>query len=323
MLEAIDHIVIDGVINEDVRSEDVHFSPSGKNLAIATTRGNILYFDVDISARPVRVYPRMVFKSDTLRAPHGIDFLTDELIVVANRRGCLNFYQIPHINSCAQETHLESLVNMDSEWFGSIGELRLYGDRQIATGPGSVRIHGNSLYVTCNLKNTVTECQLTFDCDEIEVGAERVIIQNGIDIADGLAFSHDGNWLAISDHGNRRVIVLDRSTNEISCTLRDADLQHPHGLCFDSDHNRIITSDSGGKCLHIFETDDNWSSDQSSSTFTCEGVDDAIFKKTQSQVPEKRRALEGGIKGIDFDPGSKTFVTTCRYQMLRFFEHVT
>jgi hypothetical protein len=62
------------------RAEDVKFSPNKRRLAVASySRNKIAVFEVCIAASHE-------FSSDYLRQPHGVQFIDDETIIVANRR---------------------------------------------------------------------------------------------------------------------------------------------------------------------------------------------------------------------------------------------
>jgi DNA-binding beta-propeller fold protein YncE len=101
--------------------------------------------------------------------------------------------------------------------------------------------------------------------------------------------------------------------------LRDDDLRHPHGLCFDPVGGSLYVADAGESHVHVFMSGGDWQS-ANGSTFKLPAVDVDAFRKTREAVPEELRALEGGIKGIDIDPSGRVLATTCRHQTLRFFE---
>jgi hypothetical protein len=82
------------------RTEDVRFSPNNRRLAIPNfTRNSIAVLDVDIGIegnRPrVTVTGATDFAAPGLAYPHGVDFLDDETIVVANRDANITAYRFP------------------------------------------------------------------------------------------------------------------------------------------------------------------------------------------------------------------------------------
>ena len=82
------------------RTEDVKFSPSNCRLAVACFEKNqIAIFDICISGAP---YERKITLTDAaeisspyLKCPHGIDFLDEERIIVANREGDATIFELP------------------------------------------------------------------------------------------------------------------------------------------------------------------------------------------------------------------------------------
>lgn len=73
-------------------TEDVKFSPSNRRLAVAGFLENkIAVFDVSIApsghSRNIALTGVAEIASSHLNQPHGVDFIDDETIVVANRYG--------------------------------------------------------------------------------------------------------------------------------------------------------------------------------------------------------------------------------------------
>ena len=87
MLKAVPHIGLNGSFNEAARTEDVKFSPSGRVLAVVATNGVISLLAVDTCSRPVQIGQYAELHSTSLSSPHGIDFLSEDVVVVANRSG--------------------------------------------------------------------------------------------------------------------------------------------------------------------------------------------------------------------------------------------
>jgi hypothetical protein len=72
--------------------------------------------------------------------PHGIDFLSDDTIVVANRSGWGTFYRLPA--AWGDRMTLDPDHEMDSVWFGRKGTTRDIHGRAVVCGPGAVRVSG-------------------------------------------------------------------------------------------------------------------------------------------------------------------------------------
>jgi hypothetical protein len=301
----------------EMRSEDVRFSPSGHLLAVVTTQSKILLFAVDTDARPVRAELLTALSSSDLHGPHGVDWIDEQSLVVANRRAGLAFFRIPRANRWQPETAIAAVSTAQPNWFGVPGETRELRGRRIVTGPGSARIHDGYIYAACNKANTVTRHRILAgpSCDEGEL-----IAQEGIEIPDSALVSRDGAWLAVGDHDHHRVLIF-RLGEASSCgQLSDPRMLHPHGVAFDQSGTLLIAADSGGRGLFVFHAPDGaWNVAQTTATSHTEGVAEAVFDRVQSETPESVRALEGGIKGVDLSKDGRVLVTTCRGQTLRFF----
>ena len=84
------------------RTEDVRFAPSGRRLAIACLVGQgIALADVAItvgeSGPEIAVTSLDLLDSTALSDPHGIDFVDDDTLVVANRGGGVAVLRLPSV----------------------------------------------------------------------------------------------------------------------------------------------------------------------------------------------------------------------------------
>ena len=80
------------VLAELGRTEDVMFSPSGQRLAVAGFHVNrIAIFDIEINSSAndniVTLTDVVEIDAPTLNEPHGLCFLDEQTLVVANRHG--------------------------------------------------------------------------------------------------------------------------------------------------------------------------------------------------------------------------------------------
>lgn len=281
MLKPVKHRVYNGFLKEFVRTEDIKFSPSGQVLAIASTNGIIFLFVVDVDSRPVHVGQCMELRSTSLMAPHGIDFLSEDILAVANRKCAVTFYRIPKANVWKDRLIAEPIQGMGSKWFGSEGATRKIRKRNIFCGPESIRVGDNELFVCCNKSSTVTAHPYRLHRGTIETGEGRLIAQEGLEIPDGLALSHDRLWLAVSDHDHHRVVVYRCENRALSCVLRDDDLHYPHGLCFGGGGRILYVADAGSRHIHVFATEGAWEECMDNRSFKLSAVDGDAFRKTQ------------------------------------------
>jgi WD40 repeat protein len=91
---------VERVIADLGRTEDVKFSPNNKRLAVAAFANNsIALFDIRLvtsSTGPhIKLPCATEICSSALQHPHGLDFIDDEHIIVANRDGDVSIFQLP------------------------------------------------------------------------------------------------------------------------------------------------------------------------------------------------------------------------------------
>jgi hypothetical protein len=300
------------------RSEDVRFSPSGQRLAVITSQAKLLLFAIDANARPVTAQLLTTMASADLRAAHGVDWIDEDTLVVANRAAGLAFFKIPRSNQWAAESKIAAVSIVQSSWFGAPDEKRqLNAMRKVATGPGSARIHDGYVYAGCNMSNTVTRHRILAGptCDDGEL-----VAQEGINIPDSAIVSPDGVWLAVADHYNHRVLIFRLGEKSPCGALTDPRLKHPHGIAINPSGTVIVAADAGGRGIFAFHARDGLWNVHQTEAFMIDGVTEAVYARVQSEVAEQARDVEGGAKGIDISKDGRVVVSTCRGQTLRFFE---
>ena len=289
---------------------------------LAPKQGLVL-MQIDVEADPIRIGRYTELRSPSLEFPHGVDFLSEDLIVVANRDAAVTFYRLPSAEHWQDITEIEAIAEFTSPWFGPKRASRLSEGREVRCGPGSIRKHGDHLYICANYTNTVSKHPIAVRDDMIEIGDGELVVETGLELIDGISVSRDGHWIAVSDSGHGRVAIYRGDDYSEACELRDENLVYPHGLCFDPSHRRLYVSDAGERLLHVFESvDGTWERSMSHSSFSLPSIGDEAFYKTKHSVAEKFRPLVGGIKGLDLDPSGRFLFGTCLNQTLAVFETV-
>jgi hypothetical protein len=303
-----------------LRTEDARFSPTGKLIALAA-QDRILLLEVDIACLPLRVKRGTELYSAGLAFPHGVDFLSEDVIVVANREAWVTFFRIPNVDTWGDSKNIDAIHEFSAPWFGLKRATRIISTgRSVRCGPGSVRVHGDHLYVCTNKANTVTKHPFTMHNGKIDVGEGSLVAQAGLEILDGIAISRDGRWIALADAGHNRVVVFSGDGQGKTLILRDPRLHSPHGLCFSPSGGILYVSDAGHPLVHVFESrDGRWDCDMEYSSFSLPGISEEAFRKTKASVPEEFRHLVGGLKGLDIHPSGRFLVGTCLNQLLTFF----
>ena len=158
------------------RTEDVRFAPSGRRLAIACLVGQgIALADVAItvgeSGPEIAVTSLDLLDSTTLSDPHGIDFVDDDTLVVANRGGGVAVLRLP------------------SSGGGEVTAYPVDGEVEgMFQAPGSVAVRSlgqghHELLVCNNSANTVTRHLI--DGTGALVRGE-IVLRRWLDIPDGI-----------------------------------------------------------------------------------------------------------------------------------------
>ena len=302
---------VQSVINRLGRTEDLRFSPSNKRLAVSEFSNNrIALFDIEIilsnGNKVVSLKNVMEIASDKLNHPHGLDFIDENNIVIANRDASVIIFQIPVNNS------------------GKLFELRpleIFGEFEHVNTPGSVAVLGPSknpfeLFVCNNYSNTVTRHLIELN-NGFSVRKNHVLLTRWMDIPDGISLSANGRWMAISNHSTHCVLLykdvhaLDASAEPdgfLGC------VRYPHGLRFCSGDNAILVADAGSPFVHVYVAGpDEWVGVRTP-RFSLKAITDEEF------LSGRHNPQEGGPKGIDVTRDMSLLVTTNECRPLAFFD---
>lgn len=301
------------VIDRLGRTEDVQFSPNNRRLAVAGFAANrIAVFDVEVSraAGKPRVTLGEVVTIDaaTLNGPHGLCFLDEDTLVVANREGSVEVLGIPaaeaETGACAAPRR--TVAGSPSGRIitpGSVAAVSLDDDTV-------------ELLVCNNYVNSVTRHVLDRR-REFAATSEDLLLQRLLDVPDGISFSPDCRWIAVSNHNTHSVLLYDRSRclgpdREPDGVLRN--ILCPHGVRFTFDQEFILVADAAARYVNVYKKGGG----------TWSGTRDPVrlFEVMSPEVFARGRLnpQEGGPKGIDISKGTNVLVTTCEWQTLAFFD---
>jgi DNA-binding beta-propeller fold protein YncE len=296
------------------RTEDIRFSPGNRRLAVAAFNLNrVVVFDVEVSTSGsqtgVALTGVVEISSKDLNRPHGVDFIDDDTLIVANRTGDACIFPLP-ASDARRAIHDLSPIH--------VMRVREY---QLLASPGSVGIlHGDrnrcEILICNNSGNTVTRHALDRSAG-YAIDQGRVLVQKWLDIPDGVSVSRDRCWMAVSNHNTHNVLMYVNPET----VKADADpigilrgVHCPHGLRFSADGTHIFVADAGAPYIHVYASaDGDW-----------RGVRRPI---TSFRVMEEAQFLrgrhnpqEGGPKGLDIDDGMNVVVVTSECQPIAFFD---
>ena len=307
---------VNDVIASLGRTEDVSFSPNNRRLAVAAfTRNRIVVFDIDIAtsaARPqVALTGGVELSSPALNSPHGLGFIDDETLIVANRAGEVAMFKLP--------------TGEPRAWSCEVLPIQTWpaGGASLLKSPGSVAVASvaqglHEILICNNSGHTVTRHLVDLGARSV-VRSSEVLLRRWLDIPDGLSVSPDQRWIAVSNHSTHNVLLYENvpSLNEHA----DPDgilrrVHYPHGLCFSADGRYLFVADAGAPEVHVYAEDGAgwWGVRHPAATIRI--MDESLFLRG------RHNREEGGPKGLDIDAGSNVLAVTSECQPLAFF-HVS
>ncbi|MEO8538533.1 MAG: hypothetical protein ABI577_02245 [bacterium] len=293
------------------RSEDLRFSPNNGLLAIAGfSRQRILILRIQIGGTPEA--PTIVaddfieMQSSGIGLVHGLDFIDDNTLVVANRDGGVSIIRVPEGPMAGRECEVAPIGLVRGARF-----RRIHSPGSIAavTEPGGEI----GLLICNNYRHRVTRHVVSPSAGYRETEQETVF-KRRLNVPDGIARSHDGAWVAVSSHGTHDVKLFgsggERRHAEPAGELRS--VGYPHGLRFTGDDRYLLVADAGAPLVHVYERGDTWAGVKEPIR-SIVVLEEAVFLRGHSNREE------GGPKGLDIDRSNRVVLLTCEEQALAVF----
>lgn len=290
------------------RTEDVRFSPSNRRLAVAGFfKNKIAVFDILVATSPgsknIALIGVTEISSTQLNYPHGVDFIDDNKVIVANREGNVCVFEIPNATG---KYELAPAFVIESE--------------DIST-PGSVAVleREDGVYetVVCNnYAHKVTRHLLDLGTRAPTKNSE-VLFKRWLDMPDGICVTKDQQWIAISNQNLHTVLLYENKPSLSELSHPDGVLRgthYPHGVRFTSDGRFLFVTSVVSPSVNLYQRDGlGWRGVRHPfSSFRA--LNDQDFLRGQEK-PEG-----GGPKGIDINDAMNVLVMTCETQPLAFFD---
>ena len=295
------------------RTEDLKFSPDCRRLAIAGfQKDKLLILDISVVSSDdgisVSLTDFVEITSPSLYRPHGLAFMGNDILIVANRRGEVPVFKIPSGNG-DRKNHISASLTI-----GCNEEHKL-------ETPGSVSAWnlGSNRYeilICNNYANHVTRHILDRK-DRLTLISSEKLLSNGLEVPDGLAVSNDNRWIAISNH-DRNCVFLYENKHQLNVQSKPdgclRDIIYPHGIRFTPDDNYVIVADAGSPYVNIYARNGGGWKGVHVPQATLRVMDEAAYWRGRINPQE------GGPKGIDIDRDMNILVTTCEEEVLQFFD---
>lgn len=287
------------------RTEDIQFFPDNQRLAIAGFNQNqILLLDVERSMEDGLAnlhFPKgTVLHSTTFNRPHGLSWLANETLIVANRNSNVGLFRIPPTSREFRDLEIEpfSQIRCDAtdglQTPGSVTALQ--------TGDVAVEV-----LVCNNSANTVTSHILDITRD-FDVISSVTLLERGLVIPDSIAVDQKAEWIAVSNHSDHSVYMYENSPElSRSCmpqgTLRG--MLYPHGLRFSADGRSLFVADAGAPFVYVYtRIGSDWCGDFYPLA-KLRVMGDAAYNRGRANPQE------GGPKGLDLTSDGTILVATC------------
>jgi hypothetical protein len=296
------------------RTEDVRFSPDHKRLAVACIiRNRVTLFDVDVAgvdgSMRVDLTNCVDLSSPALHGPHGLDFIDDETLIVANREGDVAIFKLP---ACRIDTPSCELQPISLWPAGRTGLLK---------NPGSIAVSNLDrdhceILICCNSSNILTRHVLDSG-SRYDTRSDEVLVRKWLDVPDGVSVSPDRRWIAVSNHNTHTVLLYNSTPSLNEHSDPDGMLRgvcYPHGLRFSSDGDCIFVADAGAPYVHVFSRDDTEWRGVRYPVAKIKVMNESLF----ANGPYSSEEL--GPKGLDIDFSSGVMVITREGCPLGFFD---
>lgn len=289
------------------RSEDIAISPDDSRIALAAFNGNHIlllwiHFNIDGHKKEVDVTDYLEIYSDEFKEPHGICWIDDCTIAVASRGASVIILTAPKIAPKDKKQFIDPISRIDQE------------AQNITETPGSVASHnigsGISEMLVCNTFANSVSSHIISKNEQYKSLSNSFILRTGISTPDCVAFSKDGNLIAISNHSSRQVQIYKKAMlngSDASPVATLNGMAFPHGLLFLDNDTKIFVADGGAPFLHVYENrGEPWSGIYLSTQKI------RVFSDETFRIGNYNPA-EGGPKGLS-STSDERFVAVSCYQ---------
>lgn len=290
------------------RTEDLHWSPDGRHIAIAAfERDTVLLLEVE-QGDGVRLSAPRWISCAQFAAPHGVFWMDEHRLVVANRHGGVTVVAVPQAKLAGERFEAEALAAI------AAGSMRVWTPGSVATLPLGAGVYE---MLVCNNYTNQVSSHFIDAREHVSIQSGSVLLARGLGVPDGVAISPDRAWIAISNHDHHCVFIY-RNTPELHPGAEpDAVLEglaYPHGLRFTPDGSALLVADAGRPEVHWFRRSGTAWHGRRNADEVLRVLDEATFQAGQYNPQE------GGPKGVALSPDGAVLAVTCAERTLDLFD---
>jgi DNA-binding beta-propeller fold protein YncE len=296
------------------RTEDVMFSPDQTRLAIAGfIEDKILVIQIRLAAdkegMTVRSEGCVELRCPDFRRPHGVAWIDDDTLVVANRGKDVIIVPVPAVSDAGETVEVQSLLRLSESGDGTI------------KSPGSVAVTRLSDEyfdcLVCNNYRHYVSRHILRRRNGFDVLAGLRLYEHGLKVPDSIAVSTDGDLVAVSNHHGQRIDVYRNGADSGPNSPPAFSLgvpHYPHGVRFAMENRLILVADAGAPLVHVYaRSGPSWKSAPGPDA-SIRVMDDDSFNRGHKN-PE-----EGGPKGLDILADGSVMVVSCEEVPIAFFD---
>ena len=287
------------------RTEDIRFSSDNTKLAIAGFQKNCCLL-LDISINPsgleptVNIVGSVKLTSNSLKEPHGVEFIGNDLLIVTNRGGSVVIFNLENLQFTDQVVYLNP-----------IRIIKKAGIFKKLNSPGSICILNSSAeeldILVCNNYTHQISRHIIPLKSRLKFVKNSVFLKKGFNVPDGIAINKDKSWLAISNHFTSSVLMFDLHSNLTRYSEHSGELiksGYPHGVRFSDDGKEIYVADAGSPFINLYQSQNGKWIGKYEPVKKLNVLTENAFIKGQTNPQE------GGPKGLDISADGSLLAMT-------------
>lgn len=289
------------------RAEDVQISPNGKMLAIADIKGNqIVLFSIAFAEGEAILSRGSRVVANDILAPHGLAWIGENLLAVANRGGMVTFHRIDDLKEGINE--IPSVFSISGE------------QGHLIEHPGSILYRKRSrkifeIFICNNFSDMVSQHLFSIQDGEISILEDRCLLFNDFKTPDGFALSKGEKTLFVSDHLGKRVLAYEFGNFAPGAAKGEiVNCAYPHGLVQHPQTGTLFIAGAGERCIHVVKDDGSGWRSITKPCYTFEMMSMEQFLPTHINIED------GGPKGITITPGGRYLVVSSQARPLSIFD---